>query len=78
MAKLSKRDETLIATLMIGTKSENVTNPFSGESVELDATGVALYDFIKGCEITNLHDKMQQALRLFRKLYPSEYMTLLD
>ena len=77
MAKLSKRDNVLIAGLGIG-DPEKITNPFSGDSVELDGTGVALYDYIKGCEAMNLHTKMNQGLTLFRKLYPSEYMTLLD
>jgi len=75
---MSKRDDTLIASLQIGTESEVIKNPFSGESCELEAKGVALYDFIKGCEATQLYDKMQQALTLFRKLYPNEYYILLD
>ena len=75
---MSKRDDTLMASLNIGTDSEVIRNPFSGKSCEVDAEGVALYDFIKGCEATQLYDKMEQALTLFRKLYPNEYYTLLD
>ena len=30
---------------------ETVTNPFSGESYELNGTELSMYDFIKGCEI---------------------------
>ena len=79
--KLSKRDETLFASLDYDrdeTSKEIVRNPYSGYSCELDPRGVALYDFIKGCEALNLYTKLQLALTLFRKLYPSEYYTLLD
>ena len=75
---MSKRDDTLMASLNIGTDSEVIRNPFSGKSCEVDAEGVALYDFIKGCEATQLYDKMEQALTLFRRKYPNEYYTLLD
>ena len=79
--KLSKRDETLFASLDYNrnaTKKVTVTNPYSGDSCELEPRGAALHDFIKGCEMLALYSKMQQALTLFRKLYPSEYYTLLD
>jgi hypothetical protein len=79
--KLSKRDETLIDSLSFDrdeTEKVTVSNPYSGESCELEVRGVALHDFIKGCEALRLYDKMQQALTLFRKLYPSEYYVLLD
>ena len=78
MAKLNKKEQALIDSLAIGTKSEFITNPYSGDGVELDATGVALHDFIKGSEALNLYDKLRLGLDTFRKLYPNEYMTLLD
>ena len=76
--KLSNRDQELIDSLSIGTENEKVRNPFSGVEVELNPTEVALYDFIKGCEITQNYDKMQQGLGLFAKLNASAYMDLLD
>ena len=76
--KLSKRDETLIGSLLIGKESETIRNPYSGEKCELDARGVALYDFIKGSEVMRLYDKLEKGLTLFRKLYPTEYYVLLD
>jgi hypothetical protein len=76
--KLSKKDQALIDSLLIGTQNETVTNPFSGKSVELTPQGVALYDFIKGSEALNLGEKLAQGLYIFRKLYPNEYMDLLD
>ena len=36
--------------LTVGTKSETITNPFSGESCVLSPEAVAVYDTIKGCE----------------------------
>jgi len=79
--KLSKRDEDLFASLSYdrtSTVKEKITNPYSEESCELEPRGVALHDFIKGCEALSHFTKTQQALTLFRKLYPSEYYTLLD
>jgi hypothetical protein len=55
-----------------------VTNPFSGVEVELDAQGVALYDFIKGCEINGSYKDFDQARYLFSDLYPDAYMKLID
>lgn len=76
--KLSKTDQSIIDELVIGTKNETVENPWSGATCELDARAVALYDFIKGSEALRLHQKQRKGLDVFRKLYPSEYMTLLD
>jgi|DEB0MinimDraft_4_1074332.scaffolds.fasta_scaffold79980_3 hypothetical protein len=62
----------------VGTKVEKITNPFSGESVELTPEAVAVYDTIKGAEILEDHDLMNKGLDWFRKYYPEEYMALLD
>lgn len=81
MAKLNKKEEALIDGLDFdrnSTEKESIKNPYSGDSCELDARGVALHDFIKGSEALALYDKMQLGLTLFRKLYPNEYYTLLD
>jgi hypothetical protein len=79
--KLNKTEQALILQLDFDRSSvtkEKVTNPYSGDSCELEPQGVALYDYIKGCEAMELYSKMQVALTLFRKLYPDEYYTLLD
>ena len=79
--KLNKKEIELIEGLFFdrqSTDKETITNPYSGDTCELDPQGVALYDYIKGCEAMGLYDKMQVALSLFRKLYPDEYYTLLD
>ena len=79
--KLNKKEQELIDGLTFdrnSTEKESVRNPYSGDSCELDARGVALHDFIKGSEALGLYQKMQLGLTLFRKLYSDEYMTLLD
>jgi hypothetical protein len=76
--KLNKKEQELIDSLQIGTENETITNPFTGQSIELEPTAVALHDFIKGCEALSLYAKMQTALYIFRKNFPDAYMVLLD
>ena len=65
------------------TEGDTVTNPFSGESYELDGAELSMYDFIIGAQMFgNMSDKMiddvQKALSWFRKHNPKAYMVLLD
>ena len=62
----------------VGTETETITNPYSGESVELSPEAVAVYDTIKGAEMLGNYDTMQKGLAWFRQYYPQEYMVLLD
>ena len=66
-----------------------VRNPFSGETYELNALELSLYDFIKGFEMifnaTNAKcidqsqiNDFQKALTWFRVNNPEAYMVLLD
>jgi hypothetical protein len=55
-----------------------VANQFSGESVVLPPDAVAVYDWIKGCEVCGLYNDMDKGLRWFRKHEPDAYMVLLD
>ena len=64
--------------IFVGTENEIVTNPFSGESVELTPEAVAVYDTIKGCEMFGDYTGVRRGLDWFRKHYPNEYMILLD
>jgi len=66
-------------------KGETVTNPFSGETYELDNLELSMYDFIMGCAMlpsTTLDDKIiknwQDGLSWFRKHNSKAYMVLLD
>jgi hypothetical protein len=62
----------------VGTETETITNPYSGESVELPPEAVAVYDTIKGAEMLGRYDTVEKGLDWFRQYYPKEYMVLLD
>jgi len=65
-----------------------VTNPFSGESYELNALELSIYDFVLGCQMvfdTNPNimtskriDDFHRALTWFRVNNPEAYYVLLD
>lgn len=76
--KYNKTEQKLVDQLAIGLHDEQVTNPYSGREETLTPLGVALYDYIKGCELTGNYKEFDTARYLFAKLYPSEYSTLLD
>ena len=70
----------LSASLVIFDKeSVEVENPYSEEKCMLEPVAVAIYDFIKGCEVTGRYgNDFHKALDTFRENWPDEYMTLLD
>ena len=65
---------------------DTVWNRYSGQSYELTAEELSMYDFIIGAsmmyETSVVHKKlvadMRKGLNWFRKNNPSAYMTLLD
>ena len=64
---------------------DTVTNPFSGESCELNGTELSMYDFIMGSSMTfdvhqdpQLIEDFDKARDWFRKANMKAYMTLLD
>ena len=59
-------------------EGDTVSNPFTGESVELTAEELSMYDLIMGAQMLNEWDIMQKGLGWFRRENPSAYMTLLD
>jgi len=66
-------------------KGDTVTNPFSGESYELNNLELSMYDFVMGCAMlpsTTLDDKIiknwQDGLSWFRTHNSKAYMVLLD
>ena len=69
-------------------KGDIVTNPFSGETYELNNVELSMYDFIMGSQMvfemaphTVSQDKIddfQKGLRWFMKNNPKAYMVLLD
>jgi hypothetical protein len=78
MKFLNDHQKQIIADLEIGTDPETVENPFSRVSCVLEPEAVALYDYIKGCEIFGDYHNMQEALYLFRYNWPDEFYKLLD
>ncbi len=66
-------------------KGDTVTNPFSGETYELNNLELSMYDFVMGCAMlpsTTLDDKIiknwQNGLSWFRTHNSKAYMVLLD
>ena len=55
-----------------------MANPYSGEKVTLTPQAVAVYDTIKGAEMTGNYDHVRKGLDWFIKHYPKEYGVLLD
>lgn len=55
-----------------------VENPFSGETAILSPEEVAVYDYIKGCELIGDYDGVRRGLDWFSRKNPEAYMTLLD
>jgi hypothetical protein len=60
------------------TEPVEVENPFSGETATLTPEEVAVYDYIKGCEIMGDYDGVRKGLDWFSRVNPDAYMTLLD
>ena len=72
---------------MVYKQGASVTNPFSGESYELNGLELSIYDFIMGCQMVEarvglMSNKMmkefRKALDWFRVNNPEAYMVLLD
>ena len=66
-------------------KGDTVTNPFSGETYELNNLELSMYDFVMGCAMLPsnvLSDKIiknwQDGLSWFRTHNSKAYMVLLD
>ena len=70
--------EFLEAGVLAKEKLIDVPNMYSGVTASLPWFAVAVYDMIKGAEVTEDYDLMQNGLSWFSKHFPNEYMTLLD
>ena len=55
-----------------------VQNPYSGETATLTPEEVAVYDYIKGCELVGDYEGVRKGLDWFSEKNPDAYMTLLD
>ena len=67
-------------------EGDTVSNPYTGESIDLTAEQLSMYDFIKGAEFVmsgmssnaRLISDMRKGLDWFRRANPEAYMVLLD
>ena len=68
-------------------EGDTISNPYTGESIDLTAEQLSMYDFIKGAEFvlsarpmgsTSLINEMRKGLDWFRRANPEAYMVLLD
>ena len=68
------------------TKGDNVTNPFSGEEIDLTAEELSMYDFVMGAEYVleargydeEIIKDMGKAISWIREHNSKAYMVLLD
>jgi hypothetical protein len=60
------------------TKELTIMNPYSNDSAVLPAFAVAIYDTIKGAEMTENYDIVRKGLDWFKRNFAKEYMVLLD
>ena len=75
---LTKEPNPPFPVEIIDTKPVEVSNPFSGQKATLQPTAIAVYDCIKGAEMTEDYKIMEQGIAWFQEHYPKEYMVLLD
>ena len=55
-----------------------VENPFSGESIMLSPDEVAVYDYLKGCELIGDYKNLRKGIDWFIDNNAEAHMTLLD
>ncbi len=55
-----------------------VSNPFNGDSIELNNKELSMYDLIMGAQVTMNYGIMRKGLDWFIEANPKAYMILLD
>ena len=63
---------------LAGERDVELQNPFSGEKATVPGYAAAVYDVIKGAEVTHKYDMVEKGLAWFRRKFPDQYMVLLD
>jgi hypothetical protein len=90
--KLVKDKAPFKAPIQIYSKGAVVNNRFGGDSIELNALELSIYDTIIGLDamstdgflvfngitMANQHEEIQRGLNWFMKFNPKAYMVLLD
>lgn len=64
--------------MILDSEPVTVENPFSGDSAVLSPDEVAVYDYIKGCELMGDYAGVRRGLDWFMEHNAEAYMTLLD
>lgn len=70
--------QEIIDQLYIGDKNEIVANPYTREKIELNPTEVAVYDYLKGCEMLGKYDDLRKCIDWFIENNIKAYSVLLD
>jgi len=79
MSKAKKAIQDLFPGIMVVDKEPvEVQNPFSGDSTVLTPDEVAVYDYLKGCELIGDYKGLRKGLDWFRNNNAQAYMILLD
>ena len=74
-----KTIQELFPGIMVSdTEPVMVENFFSGETIELQPDEVAVYDYLKGCELIGDYKGLRKGLNWFMNNNTEAYMVLLD
>ena len=65
-------------SLEVAQNGDWVSNPYSGKKVWLEPMAVAVFDYVKGCELVGDAEGMRLGIDWFIEHYPKAYMVLLD
>jgi len=76
--KLEKDKAPFKAPIQIYTEGAVVNNRFGGDSIELSALELSIYDTIMGCELGGNIEEMRRGIDWFRKFSVDAYYILLD
>ena len=76
--KLVKDKAPFKAPIAIYDNGATVQNRFGGDSIELNALELSIYDAIMGCEMVEDYENVRLGLDWFMKFNPKAYMVLLD
>ena len=63
---------------VVYSEGDRVSNPFTGESVELTAEELSMYDLIMGAQMVQRYELVRKGLDWFRRENAEAYMVLLD
>lgn len=64
--------------MILDNEPVRVENPFSGDGIMLSPEEVAVYDYLKGCEMIGDYKGLRKGIDWFIDNNAEAYMTLLD